>query len=277
MPKPLNKKTRPEKKRSAIRAVLYGPPGVGKTSLVAHIPKVGVFTDGFDDGIHDLVEWGQVPEPEVIEEIKTFEKLVSMCERIARGRYDIEAAVFDSLTGFELTCFQGHCKKYYDDDWSSDGFYAFGSGPKNAAKKDWPRFLQATREIKQAGIDVWLIGHSEIRTFQNPNGPDYDRHTPELDKKIWGMTHKDCTTILFYNYEFDVETRKAKGTKLFAKGKADPRTERRIIYTVDGGSYLAKNRFGLEPCIDAGSDGQEAYEAWDAAMKKARKNRRRKP
>ena len=275
-PKPLNKKTRPDKRRP-IQAVLYGPPGVGKTSMLAHIPGVGFFLDPTDDGIADLVDWGQTPEPRVVEVISSFNKLVKTCERIALGKYDIEAAVFDNLTGFELICFQYHCDKYFDNDWSSEGFYSWGKGPKNAAKVDWPRFLQATKDIReQQGIDVWLIGHSEIRTFQNQTVPDFDRHTPELDKKIWGMTHKESTTILFYTYEVDVETRKAKGSILFRKGKVDSSSERRVIYTVDGGNWLAKNRFGLNPCIDCGSNGQEAYEAWETALKVARKKKRRK-
>lgn len=258
----------PPKKTSsgkrAISLVVYGPSGVGKTAFGANWPKAGFFYDPQERGILDLVEYGQCPEPALAMEINSFEKMLSVASDIADRKYDIETAVFDSATGFERLCFMYHCRENFDNDWTKKGFFSYMQGPKNAAKTDWPRFLEALDAIREAGINTILIGHSQVKSFSNPEGSDYDRYLPYLDAETWAQTHRWAQSVLFYNYHVDI----TKGEE-DKSGKKKPKgAERRLIYTVRTAAFDAKNRYGLSPVIDAGDSGKEAYDAFISEYQK---------
>ena len=192
--------------KSAIQMVLYGPAGVGKTSLAANMPA--------------------------------------------------NTVVFDSLTGFEKLCFQYHCEEYFDGDWSKDGFYSYSKGPKQAAKTDWPEWLDALNAVRQSGINVVLIAHSTPpKEYNNPDGANYDRYNVYLDKETWSQTHRWSKANLFYNYHVEVD-------KKGGRTKARTDTEERFLYTQWSPAFDAKNQYNLPALIDAGSDGAEAYAAF---------------
>lgn len=246
--------------------VIYGPPGVGKTALAANFPKPGFVIDSQEEGIHTLVEYEQAPKPIFVEEAADFEATIDLAEQIARGEYGIETAVFDSLTGFEKLCFIHHCDEYFEGDWSSRGFYSFQQGPKNAAKIDWPRFLEALKGIKAAGINVLLIAHSWIKPYHNPEAADYDRFSPAVDKAIWEITSRWATGVFFYNFHVDID-------KKGPRNKANMESETRFLYTEWSPAFDAKNQYGMEPLVDVGDNGAEAYDALAKVFAKAAKNK----
>jgi len=247
--------------------VVYGPSGVGKTSFAANFPKAGFLIDPQEEGIRDLVEFHQCPRPVFIEEADTFSGLIQVCEGVARDSRGIETLVGDSLTGFEKLCFIHHCEEYFDGDWSRQGFYSYQQGPKNAAKTDWPRFLEALDGVRAAGINVVLIAHSQVKGYTNPEGPDYDRYIPYMDKETWSAVHRWAKAILFYNYHVEIDRSK----KLGPRDKARTEVEERFIYTDWSPAFDAKNRWGLESLLDAGDSGEEAFKAFRAAYKKVGK------
>jgi len=57
--------------------VIYGPSGVGKTSLAASFPNCGVFYDPLERGIEDLATYGQIEKPAVTEKISDWNSLLS--------------------------------------------------------------------------------------------------------------------------------------------------------------------------------------------------------
>lgn len=248
--------------RGATTIVCYGPSGVGKSSIWSFLPKVGFIHDPKDEGIVDLTKFGQTPKPTWIEEAKDFEHTLSLLAEVANQEHDIEHLILDSLTGFELFCFQYHCAENFENDWSAKGFYAYMSGPKNAAKTDWPRLLDALDDVRRAGISVVAIAHSQVKTFNNPDGENYDQHMPYLDKETWQQTHRWAKAVLFYNLEVGLEK---KGQKVKAKAG----TEERAIYCDIGATFIAKNRWGIEARIDAGGSALEAYNNFMAAYMEA--------
>lgn len=246
--------------------VLYGPSGVGKSSLAAHLQDPHFIIDPQEDGIVDLIEYGQCPECP-IEEVDCWEGRSGLmtafdnaASKLSRG----STLVGDSLTGFQSLCFTHHCDKYFGGDWSKEGFLSFQQGPKNAAKTDWPEFLRLGQEVAKAGINVLLLGHAQVKPYSNPEGPDYDRFSPYMEKDVWAATHRVVSNILFYNYYADIQK---KGIK--AKAKSD--SQRRLIYTERQPAFDAKQRFGLPPVIEAGDDAKESATALLEALTNARK------
>jgi len=246
--------------------VVYGPSGVGKTSFCANFPKVGVIHDPQEGGILSLLQFKQCPEPVFHKEMDNFEKTLLFLEKVATDTLGIRTLVADSATGFEKLCFQYHCREHFDNDWSKEGFYSYQQGPKNAAKTDWPMLVDALDNVRRAGINVIIIAHSQVKNFQNPVGPDYDKYTPYLDKESWQVLHRWAQAVLFYNYYVDIEKKKGG-----IKPKVKEETECRQIYTQHSAAFDAKNWYGLEPIIDAGDSGTDAFDNFVRAFKSAGK------
>ena len=241
--------------RRPFAFVGYGPSGIGKTSLAANFPKVAFVHDPQETGIEDLVEFGQVPPPHEILQIDTWKTLLETVDAVAMGKKakGAETLVIDSLTGVEKLCFHHHCRENFDSDWSSKGFFAYMQGPKNAAKTDWPELLDLLEACRGNGINVFLVAHSVVKPYNNPEGHDYDRHVPKMEKDIWDATHRWAQAVFFMNEVVEVDK---DGTRRKAKGGS----ERRNLYTERTGAFDAKNRMGLPPVIDMGDSGKEAFE-----------------
>lgn len=246
--------------RQPFGCVLYGESGIGKTSFAAEFENAAFIVDPHERGIIDLVENKQCPEPLQINEVNGWLMLLQTCDDVASDR-DVKTVVFDSLTGMEQLCFMYHCKTYYNDDWSAKGFYSYMQGPKNAAKRDWPDLISKWEDLRANGKNVIVIGHSHIKPFSNPDGPDYDKYLPYLDKETWAITHVWAPMVLFYKFQVDLK-------KDGAKHKAEQNTEKRIICTSPSSTYAAKNRHNLPPVIVAGSSNREAYEAFIKAYER---------
>jgi len=283
-PKPKKKTPKPKKKgkkkrtagtdrgfcgMSPLKLVLYGPSGVGKTSFGANFPRPGFIIDPQEEGIRTLAGFNIVPEPVFIEQAEDFEGTLAICGDIAAGKWDIQTACFDSITGFEKLCFAFHCEEYFEGDWSSEGFYSYQRGPKNAAKTAWPRFLNALDDIRAAGINVLLIGHSRTKLYNNPEGADYDHHVCYSDPETWSAIHRWAQGVLFYNYLVELDLSKKKGPRTKAKQEG----EGRIIYTEWAPAFDAKNWFELDPVIDGGESAEESFKNFEEAFRKASTDR----
>ena len=241
--------------------VLYGMSGIGKTSFAAEFSDVAFIVDPQEKGINDLLKFGQCPKPLTIEVADGWLHLLKISEVIANRR-DVQTVVYDSMTGLQQLCHNYHCKTYYNDDWTKDGFYAYQSGPKNAAQKDWPELIGLWEAIRESGKQIIIIGHSQIKTFKNPDGDDYEKYIPYLEKEAWSAVHRWAPSVIFYKSQVDT-------MKVGGRHKANEDSMKRLLCTVQGATYDAKNRYGLEPVILAGNSNREAYDAFMAAYHKA--------
>lgn len=233
----------------------------------AFLPEVGFVFDSKEEGIIDLYQTGQCPKPAWVMEVDEFEDdnkstaLMTVLANVANHEYPIKNLVVDSMTGMQGLCFTYHCREYFENDWTKEGFYAYQQGPVNAATKDWPRFLDALDQIRKAGINVVFIAHSMVKDVNNPAGADYAQFMPAVHKEIWQQTARWSKAIFFQNYDVTLEK---KGLKTKASGGED-----RQLYTSPAAAYVAKNRWGLEPVINLGGSAEEAYEAFCDAYKTA--------
>jgi len=130
---------------------------------------------------------------------------------------------------------------------------AYYQGPRGAAKSIWPKFLMSLNDFTHEGIDVILVGHSQVKPFQNPATATYDKFTPYLDKETWQQTHRWASVVLFMTMEVEVE-------KDGLKAKASPNALTRNVYTEPSPIFDAKNRHGMDPLFEAGDSGKECHQ-----------------
>ena len=190
----------------ALSCIIYGESGIGKTSFAASFERPAFIIDPNEGGIYDLVASKQLPEPVSIETVQDFNELQDIGSRLAStyAKDGIKTVIFDSLTGLEYLCFQRFCEDEYNGDWSKEGFMAYYQGPRGAAKSIWPKFLMSLNDFTHEGIDVILVGHSQVKPFQNPATATYDKFTPYLDKETWQQTHRWASLVLFMTMEVEV-------------------------------------------------------------------------
>lgn len=238
--------------RDAMSVVVHGLPGVGKTEFGAAFPNPYFIIDPNETGINDLVNYGRVHKPLGVQEVSSFGHLLRVGEAVSTLlKLGVKTLIYDSMTGMENLCFQSHCAEHFDNDWSDRGFFAYQRGPKNAANTDWVEFIETLNTIMAEGISVILIAHTESKVYSNPTGPDHDRYVPFMDKTTWQQIHRWGSVVMFYGYHYSV-------LKEGIKSKAQENVERQL-YTEWSPAYDAKNRFGLEPVIEAGDSGKEAF------------------
>ena len=117
--------------------------------------------------------------------------------------------------------------------------------------------------LREKGIACLLLCHATVERYPNPEGPDYDRYQPALNRKhTWSATAKWADMILFGC----LDTTVTKEAKAATKGKATG-GETRIIRTEAGAAYVAKNRHGLPNEIECGTSAKQAWENFQATLK----------
>jgi hypothetical protein len=236
--------------------VVHGVGGIGKTSWAAHSDKPLFLVDDQELGIFDLMASKQIDfKVPVMPKAESWPQVLEMLDEVVEKGVGqgYKTLVLDSATGMEYLCFLHHCEEAYEGDWSRRGFFNYQQGPKSAAKSLWPEFLRKLLAIRSTGMNVIMIAHSQIKSFSNPEGPDFDRWVPYLDKEIWATTFRVMENVFFMNYFVDVETQKGLTSK--GKGKGG----QRYLYTTWAPAYDAKNRWGLIEPISMGDSAAEAF------------------
>lgn len=242
--------------------LLYGPPGIGKTSWTSHFNDVQYLLDSQDLGARTLQRFKQMAptknDPIIAND---FSEMLAELKSIAMGRTLCKTAVVEGLLGIERYCFIDHCHNEFKGNFGKDGFYSYGNGPKSAAKHLWPDFIGALQEVHEKGINVILTGHSSIKPHKNPFGNDYDKFIVNVDNEVWNMTFRAFDSVLFYHHIVDVVSPEGS-----LKNKANPASARRLIGCQPDPLYDAKNQYGLPAIIECGDSHDTAFTNFVAAM-----------
>lgn len=249
------------------RYVLHAREGFGKTSLAAYTPKPIFLQTRGETGLDTLINNGQLPETPHFPEIQSWEDFLSTIRLLTEEDHEYKTLVIDTVNGAERLCYEFVCQREFNGDWGERGFSSYMKGYE-VSLPEWKMFLNSLDDLRRARkMTIFMLTHTKIKTFKNPEGSDYDRWAPDMHEKCWGLTHKWSDAILFGNFETIVKADKNDATK---KGKAAA-TSARILYTQQRPAFDAKNRMGLPEEIEMGSSAQEGWNNLAAAIKSNRK------
>jgi hypothetical protein len=220
------------KVEKAKKVVIYGPEGIGKSSLAGQFPRP-VFID--TEGSTTEMNVDRLSKP------TSWEMLRQQVEWVKQqGSSRFGTLVTDTIDWAEMLCVESVCAKH-----GKKGVEDFGYGTGYVyVKEEFGRFLNLLSDVVEAGIHVVLVAHAQIIKFEQPDEMGaYDRYQLKLGKKTSSQTaplvKEWADMVLFINYKtFSVAT-DAKATKHKAQGGA------RVVYANHHPAWDAKNRHGL--------------------------------
>ncbi|GAA0382468.1 ATP-binding protein [Paenibacillus motobuensis] len=218
--------------QTAQKVVLYGPEGIGKSSLAAQFPNP-VFID--TEGSTKQLNVQRLPKPSSWEMLKQQAQWVKQ-----QGPARFGSLVIDTVDWAEMLCVDSVCAAH-----NKNGVEDFGYGKGYIyVAEEIGRFLNLLSDVVEAGIHVILTAHAQIIKFEQPDEMGaYDRYQLKLGAKTGSRTaplvKEWADIVLFINYKtFSVATDK-EGKKNKAQGGA------RTMYTTHHPAWDAKNRHGL--------------------------------
>ena len=214
------------------RIVADGTDGIGKSTFGSQAEKP-IFICTEDGATRISVD--QFPL------CKTWMEVLECIAALLKNQHDYKTLVLDSADWGQHLAVDHVIKTEFDGD--SKKFDAYGSGYK-ALMREWRRLLAGLDALnKKQGMEIILLLHATIRTFNNPLGDNYDIYKASLvdspSTSIWGLTKEWADLVLFMNKEVIVN----KDSKTATKGKATLK-QTRYIYTQPSAAYDAKVRAG---------------------------------
>lgn len=229
----------------AQRVLLYGPGGIGKSSLAALAPSP-VFLD-IENGTREL----DVPR---VEPIETFADLrEALRSDVLEGH---QTVVLDSATRAEELAIAHtlatvpHEKGHRVN--SLEG-YGFGKGYQHAYDTFLLLLADFDRQVR-AGRNVILIAHDCTADVPNPSGDDFLRFEPHLQSPKSGKASirnrviQWADHVLFVGYDVIAEEGKGKGEGT------------RTIWPIERPDHVAKSRTLPEPLPFTGADDGQVWE-----------------
>lgn len=214
----------------AQKVVIYGPEGIGKSSLAARFP---------DPVIIDTEGGTAHMDVRRIDKPQTWEELLAIVREIAATPGICKTLVIDTADWAEQLIAVFLCTKYKQ---SSIESFGYGKGYTYMAE-EFSRLLSACDQVIAAGMHVVVTAHAKMRKFEQPDEMGaYDRWEMKLSKQTAPLLKEWCDMLLFCNYQTFVvtsenDTKKAQGGK-------------RVIYTSHHPAWDAKSRIALPEILD---------------------------
>lgn len=216
--------------QSAQKVVIYGPEGIGKSTFASRFPDP-LFID--TEGSTKNLDIARMDKP------TSWEMLKAQAEYVRKNRV-CKTLIIDTADWAEQLCIDSICAKY-----QKNGIEDFGYGNGYVyEKEEFARFLMSLEELVNAGINVVLTAHAQLRKFSQPDEiGEYDRWELKLGKKtgsqISPLVKEWADMVLFANYQTFAVAVDDKGKKFKAQGGE------RVMYTQHHPCWDAKNRHGL--------------------------------
>ena len=213
----------------ALGVVLYGPEGIGKTTLASQFPKP-VFID-LENG-SDTMDVARTDTPKSFNDVLTLMTLIQTEDEFQTVVIDTADKLEQLVTAHVLE--EHHLKSIEDA--------GYGKGYTYIAE-EMTRFLRKCGDLIDAGKNVVIVAHAAMRKFEQPDEMGaYDRWELKLSKKSAPLVKEWADMVLFLNYKTTVITDDKTKSKKAMGGK-------RVMYTTHHPAWDAKNRFGLDDML----------------------------
>lgn len=152
------------------KVLIWGPPGVGKSTFASKAPEV-FFITAEDRTGHLDISRGQV---------ESWEDLIKASEEFVSSK-KYKTLVFDTVDALESLLFEHlakqHGKRSHED--IGGGYFKY----RTFALQEWRRFINILENACVQGIQTILLAHAHIKTYTPPEGNPYERWVLKLDQR----------------------------------------------------------------------------------------------
>jgi hypothetical protein len=218
------------KLNTPFKLLIYGSPGIGKSTFASEAPRPTFIEIGSGSSKIDVK---RQPEPSNWNEV--FDALDYVGN--SKSRYD--TIVIDPVNWFERLVDKYVCENNKVKGKSVGNIDEFDYGKGHAlARAEWRRLTIRLDELLVAGFNIILVAHSQVKSFKNPIGEDYDRFRPDMNSRSADLLMQWVDDILYASYDMETYEDKKGQIKGTESGK-------RIIHTVESAGWIAKNRCSL--------------------------------
>lgn len=213
------------------RTLIYGPPGMGKTTLANEFPNtVFIQTEQGENANDELATFGL---------LNSYNQVIEAIGALYAEDHGYQNVAVDSLDKLEPLVWAATCEA---NKWDSIESPGYGKGYL-AADAFWRDFLEGINALRRdRGMMVTLLAHSEVGRFDDPRTASYSRFDIRLHKRGLAIVEDEMDLICFVNQEATLKE-EAQGfnkKRTHAEGGVQ-----RWMYLEGRPSMNAKNRFGM--------------------------------
>lgn len=218
------------KVETAKKVVIYGPEGIGKSTLASNFPNP-VFID--TEGSTKALDVARYPE------VKNWMDIKAFVEDTINTR-QFSTIVIDTADWAERFCIRSVCAKQKVTGIED---IPYGKG-YTYVMEEFASLLDLCNKAIAAGINVIFTAHAQMRKFEQPDELGaYDRWEMKLSKKTAPLLKEWADMVLFCNYKTQVMTDSKTQSKKAFGGK-------RVMYASHHPCWDAKNRYNLPDQMD---------------------------
>ena len=214
----------------AVRICIYGPEGIGKSTLASRFPDP-LFID--TEGGTAQMDVKRLPRP------NDWTELLSQVDWVCAHPDQCRTLVLDTADWAEALCIEHVCAANKKDGIESFGY---GKGYTYVAEA-FGLLVEKLESVRKKGIHIVITAHATIKKFEQPDELGaYDRWSMKTSKQVAPLIREWVDALLFLNYKTLVVNVDNQGA---AKGRNKAQGGQRVIYTTHHPCWDAKNRFGL--------------------------------
>lgn len=215
-----------------IRIVLFGVPGIGKTTFAAGAPAP-IFLCA-EDGA-GFIDAKAFPKP------TSWYDVLEAVETLTREEHPYKTLVIDTLDALETLCWDHACKTNGGGKSKSIEDFPYGKGFQYAVEV-WEKLLEKIEYLQtRRGMHLVMIAHSVARDHKDPDHEAWKRWSVKLHSKSADLITGWADGVLFAAPEM---VAKKEGLKVRGFD-----TGTRLLHTTSTGAHEGKNRHGLPPVL----------------------------
>lgn len=212
--------------------VFYGVAGVGKDTLASEFPAPVLICTPGENPPADV-------EIDSFGELGDYASLMGAFESLFTEDHSFKTLILSAASGVEKIVWAETCRR---EGWKTLEEPGYGKGYL-AADAVWDEVTDAIRALgREKGMTVILIGHTEIKNFDDPASTSYSRYQPNLHKRASERVMAAADIVGFLNHRVSIKVEKGAFGKDVKEANG---AGIRMIYLEERPGYIAKNRYSM--------------------------------